>query len=214
MNQMKQSERKRQAILAAAAELFLESGYNGVTLDALIGQVGGSKRTIYAYFGDKDRLFSEIVLKLCAEIVTPLTELNLKGMSLRDALELIARTFFDVVLSPRTLALHRLVVAEAPRAPEAARTFFASAPATSYRCLEEYFRWAEGAGMVTPGNPYRRSAIFLDALTADFQLRCLLGLMEAPTREERESLMNEAITIFIQGIATDINQASKTACTS
>lgn len=198
---MKHRERKRDAILSAAADLFLESGYSGVSVDAVIAKVGGSKRTLYAYFGDKDGLFSEIVLRLCAEIVSPLTELNLKGMPLRDALESIARTFFDVVLAPRTLALHRLVVAEAPRAPEVARTFFSAAPATSYRCLEEYFQWAEGAGLVTPGDAYRRSAIFLDALTADFQLRCLLGLMETPTLEERQSLTKEAVSIFMKGIA-------------
>lgn len=199
---MTSQERKRDAILSAASELFLEVGYSGVTVDGVIARVGGSKRTLYAYFGDKDGLFAEIVSRLCNEIVTPLTRLDLKGKPLREALTITSQTFFDVVLSPRTLALHRLVVAEAPRAPEAARTFFSAAPRTSYRCLAEYFEWAQEAGLVTPGNAYLRSTIFLDALTADFQLRCLLGLLETPTQEERAALMDEAITILMRGIAT------------
>lgn len=199
--QMTQQERKRDAILEAASELFLESGYSGVSVDAVVARVGGSKRTIYSYFGDKDGLFAAIVSRLCEQIVTPLTRLDLKGKPLSEALALISRTFFDVVLAPRTLALHRLVVAEATRAPEAARTFFAAAPGTSYRCLAEYFEWAQAAGIVTPGNAHLRSTIFLDALTADFQLRCLLGLLETPTQAERDKLMDEAIAIFMRGIA-------------
>ncbi|HRP23944.1 MAG TPA: TetR/AcrR family transcriptional regulator [Rhodocyclaceae bacterium] len=198
---MTAQERKREAIVAAAADLFLDSGYSGVTLDAVISRVGGSKRTLYAYFGDKDGLFAAIVNRLCEEIVTPLTRLVLVGRPLREALGATAQTFFDVLLAPRTLALHRLVVAEATRAPEAARTFFLAAPTTSYRCLAEYFKWASEVGIVTPGDPQQRSRIFLDALTADFQLRCLLGLLDSPTQMERDERMNETIAIFMKGIA-------------
>ncbi|MCY1381003.1 hypothetical protein D9M69_688710 [compost metagenome] len=105
------------------------------------------------------------------------------------------------MLAPRTLALHRLIVAEAPRAPEAARSFFEAAPATAYRCLAEYFTWADGAGLVLPGDAQTRAAIFLDALTGDLQLRCLLGLIESPSREERQRLIDEAIAIFIRGLS-------------
>ncbi|MFC6672672.1 TetR/AcrR family transcriptional regulator [Marinobacterium aestuariivivens] len=199
MNQPRQIE-KRKAIINAATEMFLESGYAGVSVDGIIAQIGGSKRTIYKYFGDKDGLFAAIVEQLCEEIVTPLTHMDLKRLSLQEALSTIAHTFLEVLLSPRTIALHRLIVAEAPRAPASARTFFNAAPATSYRCLTEYFIWADGAGLVTPGDAHARAILFLDALTGDFQLRSLLGL-EVPGRVEQNRLIDEAIAVFMKGIA-------------
>uniref|UniRef100_UPI003F586F0D TetR/AcrR family transcriptional regulator n=1 Tax=Pseudomonas purpurea TaxID=3136737 RepID=UPI003F586F0D len=132
---------KRDTILQAAAQLFLQNGYSRVSVDEVVAAIGGSKRTIYAYFGDKDGLFASIVEQLCNEIVTPLVVLDIKRLPLRDALQRIASTFLDVVLSPKAIALHRLVIAEANRAPESARMFFAAAPTTSYRCLADYFNW-------------------------------------------------------------------------
>ncbi|MCY1308314.1 hypothetical protein D9M70_583120 [compost metagenome] len=52
-----------------------------------------------------------------------------------------------------------------------------------------------------PGDAQTRAAIFLDALTGDLQLRCLLGLIESPSREERQRLIDEAIAIFIRGLS-------------
>lgn len=192
---------KRQNILVAATEMFLEEGYAGVSVDAIIARIGGSKRTLYAYFGGKEGLFAAIVAQLCEDIVNPLTHMDLKHKSLRDALSSIAHTFLDVVLDPRTIALHRLIVSEALRAPEAARSFFEAAPGTAYRCLSDYFDWAQGAGLILPCDARPRAIIFLDALTGNFQLRCLLGMQEAPLPQEREALIDEAITVFIQGLA-------------
>ncbi len=183
--------------------MFLAEGYSGVSVDGIIANIGGSKRTIYSYFGGKEGLFAAIIEQLCAENVSPLTHMDLVHKPLPEALSTIARVFLDVVLSPRTLALHRLIVSEALRAPEAAQSFFDAAPATAYNCLAEYFTWAEQAGLVTPGNPRTRAKIFLDGLTGDMQLRCLLGLGKKPGRSERERLIKETLSIFINGLSPD-----------
>lgn len=192
---------KRQHILKVATEMFLAQGYSGVSVDGIVAQIGGSKRTIYSYFGDKEGLFAAIITQLCAENVSPLMHMDLKRKPLHEALSTIAQIFLEVVLSPRTIALHRLIVAEAPRAPEAARSFFEAAPATAYNCLAEYLTWADGAGLVAPGNAHTRAVIFLDALTGDMQLRCLLGLREFPSQVERQHHISEAIAIFIKGLS-------------
>ncbi|CAM2980848.1 TetR/AcrR family transcriptional regulator [Pseudomonas gessardii] len=184
--------------------MFLAEGYSGVSVDGIIANIGGSKRTIYAYFGGKEGLFSAIIEELCAENVSPLTHIDLTHKPLQEALTSIARVFLDVVLSSRTLALHRLIVAEAPRAPEAAKSFFEAAPATAYACLAEYFTWAEEASLIIPGDPQTRAKIFLDALTGDMQLRCLLGLCKSPGKAAREHLINETTSIFINGLSSGV----------
>ncbi|WP_347906181.1 TetR/AcrR family transcriptional regulator C-terminal domain-containing protein [Pseudomonas purpurea] len=44
--------------------------------------------------------------------------------------------------------------------------------------------------------------IFLDALTGDLQLRCLLGLLSTPSQAEKDRLITQAIEIFLGGVAS------------
>ena len=48
---------KRAAITRAALEVFLREGYARASVDAIAASAGVSKRTIYDYYGDKERLF-------------------------------------------------------------------------------------------------------------------------------------------------------------
>ena len=46
------SARKRQAILQAARERFLQKGYAGASMDEVAAMAGVSKVTIYKHFSD------------------------------------------------------------------------------------------------------------------------------------------------------------------
>jgi TetR/AcrR family transcriptional repressor of mexJK operon len=61
---------KRAAILAAAQDLFLSQGVNGVSMDAISARAGVSKVTVYDYFGDKDRLFLAILSEAAESLKT------------------------------------------------------------------------------------------------------------------------------------------------
>ncbi|NRQ33688.1 TetR/AcrR family transcriptional regulator [Nonomuraea sp. NN258] len=52
---------KRAAIISAARELFARQGVDSVSMDAVAARAGVSKRTVYDYFGDKNRLFLAIL---------------------------------------------------------------------------------------------------------------------------------------------------------
>ena len=50
----------REAILEAARELFVELGYEGVSLRKVATKIGYSATTIYLHFADKEALFHEL----------------------------------------------------------------------------------------------------------------------------------------------------------
>src|SRR3546814_2798082 len=50
---------RRKAILDAAESLFLDQGFDRVSLAAVVGQSGGSLATLYELFGNKQGLRSE-----------------------------------------------------------------------------------------------------------------------------------------------------------
>jgi TetR/AcrR family transcriptional regulator of autoinduction and epiphytic fitness len=57
----RQAQETRRAILAAAAELFVEPGYAATPLTAIAAQAGVAIQTVYAVFGSKRQLLSELV---------------------------------------------------------------------------------------------------------------------------------------------------------
>ena len=58
--QTKRGHERRLALLLSATELFLERGYDAVSLDDIVHHAGVSKASIYKYFGSKEGLFKAI----------------------------------------------------------------------------------------------------------------------------------------------------------
>ena len=52
---------KRAAILAAARELFVRTGVERTSMDAIAARAEVSKRTVYDYYGDKRRLLLGVI---------------------------------------------------------------------------------------------------------------------------------------------------------
>ena len=63
---MTPTENRRQAILEAAATLFLKHGLRGTSMEAIAREARIAKATLYAYFDDKDAVFGVLVETLIA----------------------------------------------------------------------------------------------------------------------------------------------------
>src|SRR4051794_38826670 len=123
-------DQRRERIVRMTAPLFLKKGYDNVSIDEIIGIVGGSKATIYAWFGGKEGLFEAVVRQKC-EDVTLAIAVDTKG-SLEAQLTHIGHSFLATVLSPPILEFHRLMVSIGRTFPAAGRLFFESGPVSAY----------------------------------------------------------------------------------
>jgi AcrR family transcriptional regulator len=54
-------EQKRMAIVAAARQAFLDSGYSETSMDGIAEAAKVSVKTIYRHFENKDELFSAVM---------------------------------------------------------------------------------------------------------------------------------------------------------
>ena len=97
-------EQRRERVVRLAAPLFLKKGYDNVSIDEIIGVVGGSKATIYAWFGGKEGLFEAVVRQECRD-VTMAIHADAAG-SLEAQLTEIGQSFLAMVLSPPILEFH------------------------------------------------------------------------------------------------------------
>src|SRR5260370_40312131 len=101
-------EQRRERIVRLAAPLFLKKGYDNVSIDEIIGVVGGSKATIYAWFGGKEGLFEAVVRQKCQDVPMAIAVYT-KG-SLEAQLTRLGHSFLPMALSPPTLEFHPLIV--------------------------------------------------------------------------------------------------------
>ncbi|MFC5138132.1 TetR/AcrR family transcriptional regulator [Actinomycetospora rhizophila] len=136
---------KRAAIVRAATELFLRHGYQGTRTEQIAAAAAVSKQTVYHQFGDKERLFREIVLgttataeAFTADLVEAFAGVTTAGQ-VEPALRAVARRYLAAVLNPQVLALRRLVIGEAARFPDLAATYHREVPARVLAALAGQF---------------------------------------------------------------------------
>jgi TetR/AcrR family transcriptional regulator, mexJK operon transcriptional repressor len=126
--QTDRSERRRQAIVQAATEVFVRHGYRGATTEEVAARAAVSKQTVYKHFTDKEHLFAEVILDTTVQVSEALSS-AVAGIledaeDVRTALREVAGGFLRGLLQPEVLRLRRLVIAEADRFPEVGRAWF------------------------------------------------------------------------------------------
>lgn len=131
------------AIREAAAELFLEKGYQGTSLDEIAAAAQVSKQTIYTHFANKEELFTDLVLanadRVDGFVATMLRTVE-DAEDTETGLRELARIYIHFVVRPEVLRLRRLVIAEAGRFPDLARTYHERVPQKVYLALASLFR--------------------------------------------------------------------------
>jgi AcrR family transcriptional regulator len=188
------------ALKEAAITMFLEDGYQAASLDALISQVGGSRRNVYDHFGGKQGLFTEAVVALCDEISAPLNDMVIDGADPEKSLRLFGRGMLDIVLAPRTLALHRMMISEGGRFPALAQSIWDAGYMNGQRVLSQWIRDGQAVGLLRADCEAERLAEDFINLTATTpQLKALVGLQPPLNEHEIEAMVDRAVTIFLNG---------------
>ncbi|MEU7860593.1 TetR/AcrR family transcriptional regulator [Nonomuraea sp. NPDC049141] len=119
-------QRKRTAIVDAAREAFLDTGYAETSVHRIAAAAGVSIKTVYRHFDGKDDLFSAVMRDACSmpepEVLpdndSEFPDLPWFTESPQVALPLAGMDYLRRVLSPTELALYRVVTRDAPRFPE------------------------------------------------------------------------------------------------
>jgi AcrR family transcriptional regulator len=195
----RRSAQKRSNLLATASELFLAKGYDGVSLDEIIAAVGGSKTTIYSYFKGKEGVFVAAVSALCDETVAKVFRIKASSMPLREALQTVGQALLDAVLSPRAVALQRLVLAEAHRFPEVGRIWFERGPAQAHQLLTDFFEERQRIGEIGSVDPHKIAVLFHDMLTYEIHQQVSLGIIAKPKRAVLADKVSSAIEVLLNG---------------
>ena len=171
-------------------------------LETIVAKSGGSLRDLYQTFGNKEALFMRVMRDSCEEVLAPLRDLALdegnRQLPIEVVLLEIGRSIFKVLLSPRALSLHRLVVSESPRFPALGKLFFQLGPSDAKGTIASFLESRAATECLHIQDTQAASSIFIHALISDLHLRALTGGKVA--KAEMEARAQEAVRIFLDGV--------------
>lgn len=190
---------KRGAIVAAATTLFLEAGYGAVSMDAIAGRAGVSKRTVYSYFSGKEALFGAVMENVCLSVIGTQTPAELTSGPLDRVLSEYGRRFLTLITSPQALAVFRVVTAEAVRFPELGEVFYRIGPQRCTTALAAYLGEQDRAGILRIPDPEAAAGQFLAMVKGPVHMRLTLGVGPRPEEAEIAAVVEAAVAVFLRG---------------
>ena len=114
----------REHILWSAKDVFLEMGFERASMDVVAARAETSKRSLYAHFESKEKLFLaviELVRGLFLDHLRSPAELSAKPA---EALVLFCGRYLEALLYRQSVRMGRIAMAESERFPEGAALYF------------------------------------------------------------------------------------------
>lgn len=191
---------KAQAILEAAKRLFLEQGYERVSMDQIAAAAGVSKLTVYNHYGDKERLFAEAVQTYCDQGLPERLFRDEPGKPLEQSLLDIAERFFEFISSPEAIAGHRMLCTPQMAESPVVHVFWASGPQRMQEGLGALLqRRAERDELDLP-DAHRAAAQFFALLKGDPHSRMLFGCQNC-SGDEITAHLQASVDMFLRAYA-------------
>ncbi len=189
---------KRQAVIDAAAKLFMAHGYGQVSMDSVARAAGVSKATLYAYFTSKDQLFAGVIGGACGRIAFDEGLFACAPGDVGESLTLIGTKLLNFLLDPNTQAIQRVVISESARFPELGAAFLRAGPEVFLSRLSEWIAAQHRAGRLNAPDARLAADQFGALLRPLLFLRAILVVPPAPDAAEIDATVAAAVATFLR----------------
>lgn len=191
---------KREAVVAAAWELFLARGVTGVSMESVAEAAGVSKVTLYKHFADKTALLEAGVLAEMERIEAAqrLPPTGRGSADLAERLRIFGLGIARFLASPNAVAFYSTLAGELSRHPELARRFWESGPGRTRANLARLLRQAAADGELVVRDPWE-AADHLFGLWqgfTNFQLA-----LAVPVETSVEDRVESGVEVFLRAYA-------------
>jgi AcrR family transcriptional regulator len=188
----------RQRILEAAFSAFMERGFAETSTLEIATRARASKRELYVQFGSKQEMLAACISARAKRLRMPADWPDLRD---RETLVRVITAFGTNLLreisDPTVIAVFRLAIAEAVRAPEVASALNDVGIAASRDALRELMTRARGARLVS-GEPAEMAEHFVGLLWGSQMVNLLLRVVDRPTPREIARRAEAATAAFLR----------------
>jgi AcrR family transcriptional regulator len=120
----RRGDQLREHILWAAKEVFLEMGFERASMDLVAGRAKTSKRSLYAHFESKEKLFLAVIEMVRGLFLTRLKEPGDYSDKPAEALVRFCGQYIQAILYGPSVRMCRISMSESERFPEQAALYF------------------------------------------------------------------------------------------
>jgi AcrR family transcriptional regulator len=193
------TDAKRREIVAMAWEVFRAKGFDGASMSDVAERLGGSKATLYRYFGSKEELFAAALEQMIGENGSRIFAGLWDEGDLRPRLLEFARTYMANRLRPDMIAIERALIAIGDRSDlgERLRKQFIE---PYWRRLAAVFNHEMRAAHLRRGDPLVATWQFRGLIEAELVERRLHGDLTI-TDPEVERAVIEGVEAFLRAYA-------------
>ena len=193
-----QAELRHEELLDRALELFLEKGFELVTMEAIAAAVGMTKRTVYARYEDKAALFRATVERAIERWIVPIEKLQaVETEDLEATLVAVAQIRLKNAISPVGVRLDRIVNAESFRFPEIFNLAYEQGSRPTIRFIADLLRRHVAAGSIVLEEPEIAAGAFLSMVVGG-QRRAIQGGVVTDEREV-DARIRFCVRLFLDG---------------
>lgn len=220
----KTRNKKRQAILDTAVQVFREMGFHNASMNIIAARVGGSKTTLYNHFPSKEAIFLEVVRNI-AQIhnleISPMIDPNMTILTeatrrrvetafsalreppgdVRTTLLHFGESFIGFIYMPEILAIRRLLFAES-RQSEIGRLYYENGPKRGQARMADYLEKAMVANHLKKADARVAAAHLRGLLEAECYEYYLLDVEEPLPAERIREMVTSAVDVFMAAYGT------------
>jgi TetR/AcrR family transcriptional regulator, mexJK operon transcriptional repressor len=195
-------DRLKQRLLIAATEVFLENGFAASSVDEIASRAKASKLTFYKHFGNKEKLFEAIVMRLNSTMFEGFVDALEADVPIEQALYYFVKQLAEMLYTDQAIKLVRVLHAEAARFPQLADIFDRAGPQRAHALLAVYFEQKISKGLVRKVDPFTAADHLIHMALGEVFRRVLVGLSSTPSPKYLESRIETALKVFMLAYAT------------
>ena len=184
-------------ILDAAQALFFQHGFDETSLAMIIDESGGSRRSIYSEFGNKQGLLFAVVKRQVIIQTHTLATIN-TDLPPEKALNDVCFRFVKGMFSKTIRALFRLVVQQAVNMPELGELIYQSGPMMGVKPLSEYLQGLVEKDYLQLDDSHYGARMLLEMCKGPLHTTALLLPNKVICDEEIQLQVEKAVAIFLK----------------
>lgn len=192
-------EARRERLLDAARDIFLEQGYASASVNEIVARAGGSLATLYKQFGNKEGLFMAAMERHVATAWAVIEEGKRSQQAPEQVLFELARRMLELIFQPAVIRLVRGLAFEAERAPALGELFLTRGPDRTRRELADYLRGQVACGRLAIDDPREAAGMFVGMLVGEWHIDALLGRDTALQPAQRDARARHCVDMFLHG---------------
>jgi TetR/AcrR family transcriptional repressor of cmeABC operon len=190
-------------IVDVAHRLFLDRGYENVSMNDIVKEAGGSLATLYKHFGNKEQLFIYVMEQKSEELFGEWARQSVCYEGRIEAfLMMIGTSYLDLVADDDAILFHRLIVSLGYlETSKLTKETILKTLTHPINVVSAYLENEKKAGRIEVDDSILCAHQFLNALEEPFMFPRVLGVETDVSEAKRQKALKQVVKIFCRGVS-------------